>query len=106
MVYLSDADGPDVIVCFVHKVDDVTTGGWRWAVHIGQSGPADLKRCLNAGWAASQGDAMSVGDSHAATAVVGLRSAGVGMSYAGVMVLDTDPVAHLTAIGDDRVRII
>ena len=92
----------DVVVCYVHE----HLGGWRWAVHVGHGGPGDLTHCLNAGWAPEKNEATTTGDGHMATAVVALRSAGVAASYAGVMLLDTDPAAHLAATNDDRVRII
>ena len=98
MVHIDD----DVVVCYVHE----HLGGWRWAVHVGHGGPSDLTHCINAGWAPEENEAITTGDGHMATAVVALRNAGVAASYAGVMMLDTDPVMNLAATNDDRVRII
>ena len=102
MVHLSG--GPDVIVCYVHPLTD--QGGWRWAVHAGQRGPANLDGCINAGWAPSAGIAASEGEPHAATATQALRLAGIGASYAGVVTLDADPTAGWAARGLDTIRIV
>ena len=103
MVHLNN--GPDVVVCYVHPLD-AAQGGWRWAVHAGQRGPANLDGCINAGWAPSAGIAASEGEPHAATAVQALRLAGIGASYAGVVTLDGDPTAGWAARGLDTIRIV
>jgi hypothetical protein len=83
-----------VITLYVHPIDAVLRpdqAGWRWAVHLDDQ-PSSLTWCVNAGHAADRREAVALGDMCAATLARGLSMSGRSVGYAGVVVLDSDPV--------------
>lgn len=92
------------VTVFVHEID---TGkhpdqvGWRWAVHLGGTDPADLRSCANAGVEPSHSNAVWWGDRCGATAARCLQLAGLPVRYVDPVVLDYDPTppgGHLNTI--------
>lgn len=86
----------------VHPVDrakhPTVLEGFRWAAMLGPCPPADVSRCMNAGWCPTRAEATAEGDQNGATATRALRLAGLNVAYGGaggvqVMQLDYDPVA-------------
>jgi hypothetical protein len=83
-----------VITLYVHPIDvslRPDQAGWRWAVHLDES-PSIMQWCVNAGHAADRREAVALGDMCAATLARGLSMSGRSVGYAGVVVLDSDPV--------------
>lgn len=92
---------PEVTVV-VHPVDTAAhptyPAGWRWAVQVGGTGPADLERCAGAGHCPTESEAAFYGEQCGSTAVKALRVLGVPARY-GVLRLGYDPIP---AEADDR----
>lgn len=93
-----------MITLYVHPIDTVLRpdqAGWRWAVHLDDD-PTTLQWCVNAGHGVDRVEASALGDMCAATLARGLSMSGRSVGYAGVVVLDSDPVPA----GVDDVNII
>lgn len=75
-----------MVTVVVHPVDTEVhpsyPPGWRWAVQVGGTGPADLDFCVGAGHEPDRGTAAVVGESHGAAACKALRLMGVPARYA------------------------
>lgn len=83
-----------MITVFVHPIDGVAhpgQSGWRWAVHLDDD-PSSLQWCVNAGHGVDRFEATALGDMCGATLTRGLSMSGRSVGYAGVVVLDSDPV--------------
>jgi len=92
-----------IVTLYVHEINTVahpaTPPGWRWAVHIGGRGPADLDYCVNAGWGPDQQVAALTGEAVAVAAFKALRLCGLTPT-SQTQVLDHDPIPA----GADRIQ--
>jgi len=90
------------VTVVVHPIDTdahpSTPPGWRWAVMVGSGSPAELERCMNAGWCPTSQEAWLEGEMVGATAAKALRVYGIPAAY-GKLPLDFDPIPP----GADRV---
>lgn len=86
---------PEVVV-YLHPIAAAAHpsagGGWRWAVHAGGLGPAELRGCANAGRATNRQQAAVIGESHGAAVAKALRILGIPAVYRGIRDLDHDPI--------------
>lgn len=71
------------ITTYIHPVDTTIhptyPSGYRWAIHLGDDGPTNINRCIQAGHSTTMAEAEVARDSHAAAVCVAVTMFGIGV---------------------------